>query len=163
MTWEKKIHLYAKFQKRWSDYLNRELDDNFLSSSQFKWSNHHFWNFAYEKKKFLIVVFSSSSRFKWSNHRFWNFAYKWIFFSHVILCTWKRHWTTIEDIIKDESLIFFERFLRDEKSLWLMLKMCALRWLNVLDMSRFNVRQNMMFAMCLDTTFVVSSRMFFYW
>jgi hypothetical protein len=36
-----------------------------------------------------------------------------IFFSHVILCTWKRHWTTIEDIIKDESLIFFEKFLSD--------------------------------------------------
>ncbi len=32
----KKIHLYAKFQKRLSDHLNRELNEKFSSSSRFK-------------------------------------------------------------------------------------------------------------------------------
>ncbi len=31
----------------------------------------------------------------------------------LVVCIWKRHWTTIENIIRNESLISFEKFLCD--------------------------------------------------
>ncbi len=109
------------------------------------------------------ILKALSSRFKLSNHRFWIFSYKW---ENFFSC----HRVHVKATLNDDRR-YYKKWIIDflrkisswrEISSWLMLKMCALRWLNIFDVSRFDVRQNMMFAMCLDTMFVVFSRMFFY-
>jgi hypothetical protein len=48
LEWWTWWNFICKFQKWWSDHLNREFDENFSSSSLFKWSDNRFWNFVYK-------------------------------------------------------------------------------------------------------------------